>query len=172
LLPSSLPHLLTSTGLSTIHRRRRSAQLWKKRLSPASRNQPAPVHPPSRLGRKLRAICSNRGYAAAATIHKHKPGGRRAKKLHSHVTAGLRAVRLFYQLNLGCRSSKMTRSPPLASSTNCWGLTPTRIPRRELDCPLPAPNCQNPLSYCLARRRLDCSPPHVCRDDDDDDVVQ
>lgn len=97
-----------------------------------------------------------------------RPPGK--KTLRSHVTVGLEAIRLFYQLNSGCRSSKMTR-PPLALLTN-WGLTPTRIPRREIDCPLPAPDCQTPLRYCLARRRFDCSPPHVCRDDDDDDVVQ
>jgi hypothetical protein len=79
------------------------------------------------------------------------------------------AVRLFCQLNLGFRSPTMTESP-LALLTNHRGLTPTRMPRRELDCPLLALNCQNPLSWRLERRRFGCPRPH--RVDVDDDVVQ
>jgi hypothetical protein len=79
--------------------------------------------------------------------------------------------RLFYQLNLGFRSSMMTWSP-LALLTNRWGLTPTRMPKRQLDCSLLALNCQNPLSLRLERRRFGCSRPHVFRVDVDDGVAQ
>jgi hypothetical protein len=82
------------------------------------------------------------------------------------------AVRLFCQLNLGFRSATMTQSP-LALLANRWRLNSTKMPKRKLDRPLLALNCQIPLNCCLAQRGFDCSPPHVCRaDDDDDDVVQ